>query len=223
MPWGRGAAPSPKSPSRFFNFGCFTPIYANSLGKNSISISFCFCIVLSIYYISRFLIYPNAMGGRCCALLANPPPSFLNIISPQTVYCGVSLRRKMAGRDMLWPRPPIYPALSALCRVCPPCVRHVSVLCPPCAHSWPAQVARGLLWGRAVASWTKILSPQARRVSIACPLLWLRKFGLCKRALCLINCLGSMLVTFCTPIYAPLLLILEGYSKLQKCNCKNTI
>ena len=53
----------------------FTPIYANSLCKNSQALFLSLSIALSIYYISRFLIYQNAVGGRRGAL----PPTHLQL------------------------------------------------------------------------------------------------------------------------------------------------
>ena len=61
----------------------FIPIYATiSLFFLSTYtfVMFCLSISISLVCASRFLIYPNAMGGRRCALPPNPPPAFLNII-----------------------------------------------------------------------------------------------------------------------------------------------
>ena len=105
---GRRCALPPNPPPAFFKLLmfhthlCMQTLYAKTL---SLSISFRPSIALSIYYISRFLIYPNipvslhhsslsclfdsqsfmqcscfcppnAMGGRRCALPPNPPPAF---------------------------------------------------------------------------------------------------------------------------------------------------
>ena len=112
-----------------------------------------------------------------------------NNFSPNSLL-GLSLRKKKAGRDMLWPRP----------GACPPRVRPVSTMCPPsvCPVSalssrWPCLqtlsaiclgLCLGLLWAG------KILSRYCatHSVYIAGPLvsflhififkIWLTKFGL---------------------------------------------
>ena len=58
---GGGAATSPADPSSFFvHFRFFTPIYANSLCRGTVSRSLSIPVALSVYYISLFPIYPNA-------------------------------------------------------------------------------------------------------------------------------------------------------------------
>ena len=116
------------------------------------------------------------------------------VVFPKPFTVGFSLRGKKAGRDMLWPRslsatcPPCDSASAIVClvrlvslesafspppnlaSVRPPCLRHVSAVCP----LWPrlqtlsavcplcqlrsimrprlwTLSSRGLLWGRAVA------------------------------------------------------------------------
>ena len=98
------------------------------------------------------------------------------------------------------------PCILHVCAMCPPmsacvchastmwlpCVRHVSALCPPLpldfVNSWPPS--------------SKILSHHCTTHafilraswSVSLAFILAPKFGLCKRALCLKNCLGSMLV-----------------------------
>ena len=68
------------------------------------------------------------------------------------------------------------PLVFALCvsTMCPPCVRSLSPMCPLFVNPrlWTLS-ARGLLWGRAMASSSKILSRHCatHSVYIACPLV----------------------------------------------------
>ena len=94
-----------------------------------------------------------------------------------------------------------------LSAMCPFFVRHAPALCQlrstVCPCLWTLS-ARGLLWGRAVASCSKFFLSIVQPTRIYCMAagqfpwhsFWLRNFGLCKLALCLKNCLGSMLVLF---------------------------
>ena len=95
-----------------------------------------------------------------------------------TTLCPPRVRRVSAWLQM---------RLLCLPCVCPPSGRFVSSG-PPCALAWTL-TARGLLWDRAVASWSiKFFLSTAQIACILAP-----KFSLCKHALCLKNCLGSML------------------------------
>ena len=94
--------------------------------------------------------------------------------------------------------PPLVFA-SCVSTMCPLFVRHAPALCQlrstMCPRLWTL-FARHLLWGRAVASWSKKLSQHCatHHVYIACPLVSFlgihfgsTNFGLCQRTLCLKN------------------------------------
>ena len=167
--------------------------------------------IKDVAYVVNYVWSPGchalAIIGLCGFLF---PKVFCGVLSqfPKQFAVGFSLRRKKAGRDMLWSRPWSLSAMcppcvrldsalaasphfvghvSAVCppcirlecaskplsAMCPPCVRLVSSMCPPCVclqtlyaicppcdrqlrstmhpRLWTLS-ARGLLWGRAVAS-----------------------------------------------------------------------
>ena len=125
---------------------------------------------------------------------------------PCVRHCPPCVRR-LSALCMPWVRlatPPNLVRLVSARLMCaapsPHFVRHVPALCQLKSTMCP----RGLLWGKAVASWSKILSALPNPPRLYCMpagqfpwhLFGLHKFRPCKRTLRLKNCLGSMLVYF---------------------------
>ena len=108
----------------------------------------------------------------------------------------VCLESALAAPPALVPHVPLCLSLvSALC---------VFTMCPPCARSLAAQihhVSSSLdfvrSWHHEVKSFLSIMQPTTfilHALQFPWQSFWAPQFGLCKRALCLKNCLGSMLV-----------------------------
>ena len=137
------------------------------------------------------------------------PRNLSAIVRLVSVLIPLWLRRRIC--------PPCFRRVPAMAKPCPPfvsascvsttCVRHVPALCPPCARSLPAQVHHVSSPLDFVRSWPAVgqgrdivkknFVPALRDP----PLLYCKPAGpfawhsfYCERALCLKNCLGSMLV-----------------------------